>query len=72
MSSDIQRALGRVEGKLDEVSRDVRSIDGKLDRVDGRLRAVETKTAISSSVISGVVATGVSLIAAKLRSLTGG
>ena len=70
--SEIHRALGRVEGKLDEMSHDIHSIDGKVDRVDGRLRDVEKKTAISSSVISGAIATGISLVAAKLRAVTGG
>ncbi len=72
MSEEIHRSLGRVEGKLDEALQDIRSIDGKVDRVDGRLRDVEKKTAISSSVISGVIATGISLVAAKLRAVTGG
>ena len=72
MSEEIQRSLGRVEGKLDEMSHDIHAVESKVDRVDERLRAVETKTAIASSVISGTVATGISLIAAKLRAVTGG
>ena len=72
MSEEIHRSLGRVEGKLDEGLQDIRSIESKVDRLDGRLRDVEKKTAISSSVISGVIATGISLIAAKLRAVTGG
>ena len=72
MSEMLERSMGRVEGKLDSLHESVKGIDGKVGRIDGRLQAVKRKAAIGASVISAAVSAGVSLIAAKMRTLAGG
>ena len=72
MSVDnVNRALGRIEGKLDAQGEDLQYLTLKVDAIDGRLRSVEVRTALSASAISTAVSVGVSLVVAKMRSIIG-
>ncbi len=67
----MNRALGRIEGKLDAQGDSIQYLTGKVEGMDNRLRSVETRAALSASTIATGVSIGVSLIVAKLRSFVG-
>lgn len=71
MEQDLQRTLGRLEGKVDAIQSDVTHVKGRVESLDGRLRTVERKAAVNSSVVASVVATGTTLLIYKVRSLLG-
>lgn len=69
---EIQRSLGRIEGKLDgltDLPDRLEKLDAKLntriDSIDERLRKVEMKSAGTAAVTAGFVAIGIEFIKAK-------
>lgn len=70
--NEINRSLGRIEGKLD----DLKTLPERIDKIDERLRNVEIKAAkngaIAGVVTGGIVAVGIELVKAKIGSLFGG
>ncbi len=71
MSDDILRALGRIEGQLQGVHSRLDEHSGKLDKIDERVKNVEHKAATNGLVSGGIAGVGMSLLAAKLKSMTG-
>jgi hypothetical protein len=70
--NEINRALGRIEGKIDALE----DLPKRIDKIDERLRNVEVKAAkngaIAGVVTGGIVAVGIELVKAKIGSLFGG
>lgn len=70
--NEINRALGRIEGKIDALE----DLPKRIDKIDERLRNVEVKAAkngaIAGVVTGGIVAVGIELIKAKIGSMFGG
>ncbi len=66
------RAVGRIEGKVDSMHESLNHLSDKVDHVDERLQTVERKAAVGASVISAAISAGISLLAAKMRVITGG
>lgn len=70
MSED-QRALGRIEGKLDMLIDRQADTNARLDKVDERLRTVERKSAVIASTAGGLVSIGMALIIEKGKRVIG-
>lgn len=70
--NEINRALGRIEGKIDALE----DLPKRIDKIDERLRNVEVKAAkngaIAGLVTGGIVAVGIEIVKAKIGSLFGG
>lgn len=70
--NEINRALGRIEGKIDSL----KDLPDRIDKIDERLRNVEVKAAkngaIAGLVTGGIVAVGIEIVKAKIGSLFGG
>lgn len=71
MSDDMNRALGRIEGKLDLVIQAGQERDKKLESLDTRLRTVEAKSALYGTVGGTLAGVGVSLIVGTLKDKLG-
>ena len=52
-TNDIQRSLGRIEGKLDAIHEDISEIKDKLKSHDSRIRAIEKRNVFLSSITAG-------------------
>lgn len=52
-ANDIQRSLGRIEGKLDAIHEDISEIKDKLKSHDSRIRAIEKRNVFLSSITAG-------------------
>ena len=66
-NGDIQRALGRIEGKLDSIQQSVSAQGGRLDAVEGRLRQVETHAARAGAVSGALIAVGTAIAVEMLK-----
>ncbi|GAP37886.1 hypothetical protein ABXN37_22440 [Piscinibacter sakaiensis] len=62
MERDELLLLGRIDGKLDGISKHLQAQDERLDKIDGRLRAVEQKAAVIGAASGGAMSLGVALI----------
>ena len=71
MSDDVQRTLGRLEGKIDSIQSSVARTEQRVGGIDERLRTVEKKSAINSAVISTAISAGTAALSFKLRSMIG-
>lgn len=71
MNESLQLIVGRIEGKVDAMHESIHTLTGKVDDVDERLQVVERKAAVGASIIAAAVSAGVSLVAAKMRTITG-
>ncbi|OQX12822.1 MAG: hypothetical protein BWK73_13995 [Thiothrix lacustris] len=71
MSDELNRALGRIEGKMDLLLDKEKEQDKKLEGIDARLRTVETKSAVYGTVGGTLAGVGVSLIVGTLKSKLG-
>jgi hypothetical protein len=71
MDAELQRAIGRLEGKLDAVAGSQTSIMSRLDKMDERLRAVEIKAALFGAGGGGLVAAAVTVLAEIVKSKAG-
>lgn len=75
MDAELQRAIGRLEGKLDAVastqSSSQASIMSRLDKMDERLRAVEIKAALFGAGGGGLVAAAVTVLTEIIKSKAG-
>lgn len=60
-NSEIQRALGRIEGKLDSIQQGQTGQGVRLDAVEQRLRHVETHAARAGAVSGALIAVGTAL-----------
>jgi hypothetical protein len=67
MNDELQRAVGRIEGKLNAVHADVATIKGQVDQ----LRIVRFKQAGAFVVISAFTATIVSVVCAVVAGIAG-
>jgi len=52
-NNDIQRSLGRIEGKLDAIHEDISEIKDRLKVHDARIRAIEKRNVFLSSLTAG-------------------
>ena len=64
---EIRQSLGRLEGKVDCIQADVHETKDAVHELDGRLRSVEVR----SATVAGVMAAGVSGVAAMLKAGAG-
>lgn len=71
MDAELQRAIGRLEGKLDAVAGSQTSIMSRLDKMDERLRAVEIKAALYGAGGGGLVAAAVAVLAELIKGKAG-
>lgn len=62
MTAEINRSLGRIEGKLDMVIRQQEDQGEKLDAHNARLGAIERKSAVNGALGGGVCAVGIALL----------
>lgn len=60
-TTELTRALGRIEGKLDMVITSQASQNERLDSMDERLRHVEQQAAKAGAISGGIVAIGTAL-----------
>ncbi len=51
--NDIQRSLGRIEGKLDAIHEDISEIKSQLGNHDARIRQIEKRNVLFSSLTAG-------------------
>ncbi|QLP96095.1 MAG: hypothetical protein HZY79_00475 [Rhodoblastus sp.] len=70
-ADDMHARLARLEASQAALGvafeKGVAAIAGKLDGIDGRLRRVESRSTTLGAVAGGVMAVGVTLIAARLK-----
>ena len=75
MDAELQRAIGRLEGKVDAIastqSSSQASIMARLDKMDERLRAVEIKSALYGTAGGGIAAAAVSVLVELFKSKAG-
>ena len=67
MSEEFARALGRLEGKIDQVLKKQDKQDKRFDGLDKRLRSVEQRSAIW-----GAVGGAISLVSLKISAVLSG
>ncbi|MCG8993230.1 hypothetical protein LH427_09620 [Laribacter hongkongensis] len=60
-NTELTRALGRIEGKLDMIVASQSSLNERMDSMDGRLRHVEQQAAKAGAISGGIVAVGTAL-----------
>lgn len=66
-NGEIQRALGRIEGKLDSIQSAVSAQGGRLDAVEERLRQVETHAARAGAISGALIAVGTAIAVEMLK-----
>ena len=71
MDQETNRALGRIEGKLDMLLELGKERDRKTDSLDTRLRTVEGKSAVYGTVGGTLAGVGVSLLVGSLKGKLG-
>lgn len=75
MSDELDRAVGRIEGKLDLIIDGQKRSDDRMDGIDARLRKVEKQAAINGAVGGavggGIISIGIVLAKEKIKMLTG-
>lgn len=59
--------LGRIDGKLDELSKHLTRQDVRLDTIDVRLRKVEEKAAVTGAISGGAISIGIALVIEGLK-----
>ena len=62
MERDELMLLGKIDGKIDDISRHLSRQDGRLDAIDDRLRVVEQKAAMTGAMSGGAISIGIALI----------
>ncbi|WP_047257990.1 hypothetical protein [Chromobacterium subtsugae] len=62
-NTELTRALGRIEGKLDMIVSSQSDLSKRMDAMDGRLRHVEQQAARAGALSGGIVAVGVAVAA---------
>lgn len=70
-NSELTRALGRIEGKLDMIVASQTSQNERLDAMDERLRHVEQQAARAGAVSGGIVAVGTAMAVELVRRAIG-
>ncbi|WP_215782028.1 hypothetical protein [Paludibacterium sp. B53371] len=60
-NTELTRALGRIEGKLDMIVASQSSLNERMDNMDSRLRHVEQQAAKVGAISGGIVAVGTAL-----------
>ncbi|WP_293766616.1 hypothetical protein [uncultured Aquitalea sp.] len=60
-NTELTRALGRIEGKLDMIVDSQAKQNVRLDAMDARLRHVEQQAAKAGAISGGIVAVGTAL-----------
>lgn len=60
-NTELTRALGRIEGKLDMIVASQSSLNDRMDNMDSRLRHVEQQAAKVGAISGGIVAVGTAL-----------
>ncbi|HEC20660.1 MAG TPA: hypothetical protein ENI97_15195 [Gammaproteobacteria bacterium] len=68
MTSELMRALGRIEGQLKGVHSRLDANDSKLDSIDGRLRMTEIRSARNGAVFGSAAGVGIALIVESIKS----
>lgn len=66
-NGEIQRALGRIEGKLDSIQQSVSAQGGRLDAVEARLRQVEAHAARAGAISGALIAVGTAIAVEMLK-----
>lgn len=54
--------LGKIDGKIDGISKHLTQQDTRLDGIEERLRTVEQKAAITGAISGGAISVGIALI----------
>jgi hypothetical protein len=54
--------LGKIDGKLDGISKHLGQQDTRLDGIEERLRTVEQKAAVTGAISGGAISVGLALI----------
>lgn len=54
--------LGKIDGKLDGISKHLSDQDKRLDGIEERLRTVEQKAAVTGAISGGAISVGLALI----------
>ncbi|MGC0153292.1 hypothetical protein ACPRNU_12590 [Chromobacterium vaccinii] len=61
INTELTRALGRIEGKLDMIVTSQGDLSKRMDDMDKRLRHVEQQAARAGAISGGIVAVGTAL-----------
>lgn len=81
-TDELNRAIGRIEGKMDLVIEKQKqsdeqqnarfdAIDNRLDGFDTRIRTVEQRAVVSGAVAGGIMSVGIALAIEKLKTVIG-
>lgn len=54
--------LGKIDGKIDGISKHLTDQDKRLDGIEERLRTVEQKAAVTGAISGGAISVGIALI----------
>lgn len=54
--------LGKIDGKIDGISKHLSQQDTRLDGIEARLRTVEQKAAVTGAISGGAISIGIALI----------
>jgi len=71
MTNEIQRSLGRIEGKLEAIGKKLELQDDDLKKVGERVGKLEVKSATHGAIAGGIAGVGISLLIAKIKSHLG-
>ena len=66
-NGEIQRALGRTDGKLDSIQSAVSAQGERLDAVEARLRQVEAHAARAGAISGALIAVGTAIAVEMLK-----
>jgi len=67
--NEIQRALGRIEGKQTMMLKHQQDMEGKIDGIDTRLHTVEKRAAWRGGEMGALMGIGVAIIAESAKQL---
>lgn len=59
--------LGKIDGKIDGISKHLTQQDGRLDGIEQRLRTVEQKAAVTGAISGGAISVGIALVVEGLK-----
>lgn len=62
---EVSRAIGKIEGRMDNTDKSLAAIDAKLDKIDERL----TNHRVKSAGVAGGVTIGLNILLHKLKEI---
>lgn len=66
-NTELERALGRIEGKLDMIVASQALQNKRLDNLDDRLRVVERQAAVTGAISGGIASIGTAIAVELLK-----